>query len=135
MVERMKIPKGEVHEIRIGFREQISIDYFLEFCYDTHPDSIECDFEYGLVATIKADDDKMEYIEGIYGFAIGMMCDMEQNVQGEPMMWKARESETSTLPIIRCGNSLAINVTKICNVLNVKAGDYVKVTVETTEGK
>lgn len=131
--DRMTIPEGETHKVLIAFREEISIGFFLEFCHDMNPTNMEYRDDYGIVATIEADDNAMAYIDDRYDHAISMMCDIEQKVNGEPMTWRVNESETRVLPIIRCGNSLAINVTPVCALLGLDKGDMVKVKIEKLE--
>lgn len=76
--DRMTIPESQTHRILIGFRAEISIGFFLEFCYDYNPLSIEIEENQGLVCTVQVDNNALSYIQDYYGFAIEMMCDLEQ---------------------------------------------------------
>lgn len=131
MIERMRIPKGKTHEVLIAFRDEISVGFYTQFCNEMNVIKMEHRDDYGIVATILANDEMMEYIDQEYDHAISMMCDMDQKVNDEPAPWTVKQSETRTLQIIRCGNSLAINVTAVCNNLRLQQGDNVKVTIET----
>jgi len=128
----INIPEGETHRVAFSFREEIAIGFIQHFCEEFDPLEIYND-EYGLTFLFNLDSDAAEYIDMMgYDFAFAMICDMDQKSE-EEAVWRAKETETRVLPIIRCGNSLAINVTPICKNLGLNQGDNVKVTVESVD--
>ena len=128
----IEIPEGETHRVLFSFREEICIGFIQKFCEEFEPEEIYND-EYGLTFLFNLDKDATEYIDMMgYDFAFSMICDMDQKSEGEAV-WRAKETETRVLPIIRCGNSLAINVTPICKNMGLNQGDNVKVTIESVD--
>lgn len=129
---RMNIPKGEVHEIMVTFREDIAVGTMTKFCSEFDP-RLEYTEEFGIECYFDADDDAMEYFDQVYGcYAISITCDMDQ--KGGESSFKQTRKETRTLPVTRHGNSLTVNVTPMCKNLGVSQGDSVKTTLETVEG-
>lgn len=132
MKDRITIPEGEVHEIMVTFRDDISVGTMTKFCseFDVR---LEYTAEFGIECFFDVDDKAMEYFEDQYGcYATSMECDMDQKVDGKSS-FKQTMKETRTLPITRHGNSLTVNVTPMCRNLGVSQGDNVKTTLEAIE--